>query len=139
MAHEPPLLELLPEGSERRKGNQAIYDTYLKEGAGPAMEMFAAVAGLEEEAPPADLSPEAQEAMAQQMARMEQNIDFFFAHYLMPITTYRPDFGKLQDASARWWWVLAKNLAVSWRTRPRLPWPSAWEQTRWSSLATIWA
>jgi pimeloyl-ACP methyl ester carboxylesterase len=96
VAHEPPLLELLPEGSELRTGNQAIYDTYLAEGAGPAMEMFAAVVGGGEEARPADLSPEEQEAMAQQMARMEQNIDFFFAHYLMPITTYRPDIGKLQ-------------------------------------------
>ena len=100
VAHEPPLLELLPEGSERRKGNQAIYDTYLKEGAGPAMELFAAVAGLEEAAPPADQSPEALEAMAQQMARMEQNMDFFFAHYLMPITTYRPNFSKLQMQAA---------------------------------------
>jgi pimeloyl-ACP methyl ester carboxylesterase len=101
VAHEPPLLELLPEGDERRNGNQAIYDTYLKEGAGPAMETFAAIAGMGEEAPPADLDPEALAAMAQAMARMEQNLDFFFAHYLMPISAYRPDFSKLQEGSSR--------------------------------------
>ena len=33
VAHEPPLVELLPEGDERRNDGQKIYDTYLKEGA----------------------------------------------------------------------------------------------------------
>jgi pimeloyl-ACP methyl ester carboxylesterase len=98
VAHEPPLLQLLPTADERRTANQAIYDTYLQEGAGPAMEQFMAVAGMVEPAP-GDLSPEAQAAMAQEMARLEQNVDFFFAHYLMPITTYVPDFATLQGAS----------------------------------------
>src|SRR5215210_310833 len=88
VAHEPPLLELLPEGSERRKGGREIYDTYLEEGAGAAMEKFMAVAGMDEPVLPADLSPETQEFMAQQMASMQQNLDFFFAHYLLPITAY---------------------------------------------------
>jgi pimeloyl-ACP methyl ester carboxylesterase len=87
VAHEPPLVELLPEGDERRKDGQAIYDTYLEEGAGPAMEQFMATAGMDETAPPVEMSPEAQEFMAQQMASMEQNLDFFFAHYLLPVTS----------------------------------------------------
>ena len=101
VAHEPPLTELLPEGSARRKGGQEIYDTYLEEGAGPAMEKFMAVAGMEESAPPVEMSPEAQEFMAQAMARMEQNVDFFLAHYLMPITSYVPDVAALQAGSSR--------------------------------------
>jgi len=101
VAHEPPLLELLPEGSEGRQGGQEIYDTYLEEGAGPAMEKFMAVAGMDEPAPPGDLSPETQEFMAQQMASMQQNLDFFFAHYLLPITAYVPDIATLQAASSR--------------------------------------
>ncbi len=101
VAHEPPLLELLPEGSEGRTGGQEIYDTYLEEGAGPAMEKFMAVAGMDEPALLADLSPETLEFMAQQMASMQQNIDFFFAHYLLPITSYVPDIATLQEASSR--------------------------------------
>ena len=47
------------------------------------------------------MSPEAQEFMAQQMASMEQNLDFFFAHYLLPITSYMPDIAALQGASSQ--------------------------------------
>ncbi len=101
VAHEPPLVELLPEGDERRGDNQAIYDTYRKEGVGPAMDKFWAVAGMDVEAPPVDMDPPAMEFMAQEMARMEQNFEFFLAHYLMPITSYEPDIAALQAASSR--------------------------------------
>jgi pimeloyl-ACP methyl ester carboxylesterase len=101
VAHEPPLVELLPEGDERREDGQKIYDTYLKEGPGAAMEQFMSTAGMDEPAAPVEMSPEAQEFMAQQMASMEQNLDFFFAHYLLPITSYMPDFATLQGVSSR--------------------------------------
>jgi pimeloyl-ACP methyl ester carboxylesterase len=101
VAHEPPLVELLPEGDERRKAGQEIYETYLREGAGPAMEQFMAAAGMDESSPPVEMSPEAQEFMSQQMARMEQNLDFFFAHYLLPITSYVPDVAALREGSTR--------------------------------------
>lgn len=101
VAHEPPLVELLPEGDERRNDGQKIYDTYLKEGAGAAMEQFMATAGMDESTAPVEMSPEAQEFMAQQMASMEQNLDFFFAHYLLPITSYMPDIATLQGASSK--------------------------------------
>jgi pimeloyl-ACP methyl ester carboxylesterase len=100
VAHEPPLVELLPAGDERRKDGQAIYDTYRKEGAGAAMAQFMATAGMDEPAP-VKMSPEAQEFMAQEMARMEQNLDFFFAHYLLPVTSYVPDIATLQGSSSR--------------------------------------
>ena len=101
VAHEPPLVELLPEGDERRKDGQAIYVTYIEEGAGAAMEQFMSTAGMDEIAPPVEMSPEAQEFMAQQMVSMEQNLDFFFAHYLLPITSYMPDIATLHGASSR--------------------------------------
>ena len=100
VAHEPPLVELLPEGDERRNDGQKIYDTYRKEGAAAAMEQFMSTSGMDE-APPVEMSPEAQEFLAQQMASMEQNLDFFFAHYLLPITSYSPDYAALQGASTR--------------------------------------
>ena len=103
VAHEPPLVELLPEGDPRRAEGQAIYETYQKEGAGAAMAQFMGVAGMDgqEQGPSPEMSPEAQDAMAQAMARTEQNLDFFFAHYLLPITSYVPDIAALQGASSR--------------------------------------
>jgi pimeloyl-ACP methyl ester carboxylesterase len=100
VAHEPPLIELLPEGDERRNDGQKLYDTYRKEGAAAAMEQFMSTSGMDE-SPPVEMSPEAQEFLAQQMASMEQNFDFFFAHYLLPITSYSPDYAALQEASTR--------------------------------------
>jgi pimeloyl-ACP methyl ester carboxylesterase len=97
VAHEPPLRDFLPVESARRKGIQAIYDTYRKEGAGPAFQQFAAVAGLDEPELPSEMTPEMQEAMA----RLEQNTDFFFLHYLLPITSYAPDIAALQAAPSR--------------------------------------
>jgi hypothetical protein len=100
VAHEPPLLQLLPEGDARRTSGREIYDTYQQEGAEAAIGHFAAVAGMEEPAPE-EMSPEEQEAMAQEMARLAPNMDFFFAHYLLPITEYEPDLATLETGSLR--------------------------------------
>jgi hypothetical protein len=64
------------------------------------MAQFMGAAGMDETAPP-DMSPEAQEFMVREMARMEQNLDYFFAHYLLPVTSFVPDVPTLQGASAR--------------------------------------
>lgn len=101
VAHEPPLVELLPADDPRREAGQAIYDTYQNEGSGAAMAMFMTAAGMDEEAPAAPLSPESEAAMAEAMASIEPNLDFFFGHYLLPITSYTPDFAALQDSSTR--------------------------------------
>ena len=101
VAHEPPLVELLPAGDPRRTEGQAIYETYQKDGAGAAMARFMATAGMDEQDAPADMSPEAQAVVAEAMARVEQNMDFFFAHYLLPITSYAPDIAALQAASSQ--------------------------------------
>ena len=98
--HEPPLVALLPEGDPRREAGTQIYETYLNEGPGAAMAQFLDVAGMDETAPP-DMSPEAQEFLDQEMARMEQNLDFFFAHYLLPLTSFVPDIARLQGVSTR--------------------------------------
>lgn len=97
VAHEPPLVAFLPAGSARRQGSQQIYDTYVEEGAGPAFQTFAAIAGLGEPEVPSEMTPELQEAIA----RIGQNTDFFFRHYLLPITGYVPDVAALQASSFR--------------------------------------
>ena len=97
VAHEPPLVTLLPEGSERRKANQAIYDTYQAEGIGPALAMFQVLTGLGEQGPSNVPPLEVQEATA----GAQQNIEFFFAHYLLPVTAYEPDIAALRGGTPR--------------------------------------
>jgi pimeloyl-ACP methyl ester carboxylesterase len=98
VAHEPPLVQLLPEGDARRGAVQEIDDTYRKEGVGPAMGKFIALAGGQSEAePPSEVTPEMQAAMA----RLQQKLDTLFARYLLPITTYVPDVAALQAGPSR--------------------------------------
>jgi pimeloyl-ACP methyl ester carboxylesterase len=103
VAHEPPLVELLPEDDPRRTAGEAIYETYQQHGVEAAMAQFMGAAGMdgEEQGPPADMSPEALEVVSEAMARTEQNLDFFIAHYLLPITSYEPDFAALKEAPTR--------------------------------------
>jgi pimeloyl-ACP methyl ester carboxylesterase len=103
VAHEPPLVQLLPGDDPRRTAGEAIYKTYQEHGVEAAMAEFMGASGMdgEEQGPPADMSPEALEVVAEAMARTEQNLDFFIAHYLLPITSYEPDFAALKEASTR--------------------------------------
>jgi pimeloyl-ACP methyl ester carboxylesterase len=102
VAHEPPLLEFLPDGDARRTGSQEIYDTYRTEGVGPAMGKFIALAGGRGEAESAGESkPEPSPEMQAVLARIGQNLDTLFAHYLLPITTYVPDVAALHAGLAR--------------------------------------
>jgi pimeloyl-ACP methyl ester carboxylesterase len=97
VAHEPPLVEMLPEDDPRRGAGQEILDAYHKDGAEAAMATFMATSGLEEESAP--LSPEAEAVIAEEMERVWPNLDFFFGHYMMPITSYEPDIAALQALS----------------------------------------
>ena len=100
MAHEPPVVELLPDSAQVRAQIQDIYDTYRADGADKAMQKFMAHAGLggasgqEAEAPRWDPSPE-------QAARMRATTEVFLAHLIRPTTRYRPDVEALRAASTR--------------------------------------
>lgn len=100
VAHEPPLAELLPLSDPRRDDNQDIYETYLASGTEAAMAHFFSSAGMDVAAG-SEMSPEMQQAMDEETARIMQNADFFFAHYLMPITTYQPDIEALTSGPSR--------------------------------------
>jgi pimeloyl-ACP methyl ester carboxylesterase len=94
IAHEPPLTQLLPADDLRRGEAQEIFAVYQEQGAEAAMMHFMGAAGMD--GPPPEMSPEAEAFMMEQMARMEQNTEFFLAHYLVPITSYQPDLKKLR-------------------------------------------
>jgi clorobiocin/coumermycin A biosynthesis protein CloN7/CouN7 len=100
VAHEPPVLELLPDSAQLRAQIQDIYDTYRADGADKAMAKFMTHAGLagasgqQADAPRWEPSPE-------QMARMRATTEVFLAHLIRPTTRYQPDIEALRAAPTR--------------------------------------
>jgi clorobiocin biosynthesis protein CloN7 len=94
VAHEPPVVELLPDAAQLRSETQEIYDTYRALGPGPAFVKFMAFAGFGAPepmaGPPGPQSPQDQ-ADGERM----------LAHSLLPTTRYRPDVAALKAASTR--------------------------------------
>jgi pimeloyl-ACP methyl ester carboxylesterase len=97
VAHEPPLFELLPENDRSRTLPHEVYDTYLTDGVGVAMAKFSAGLGMADQGPPGEMTAEMMEAMA----RIGGNLEFFVAHMIRPVSSYRPDIAALQAASNR--------------------------------------
>jgi pimeloyl-ACP methyl ester carboxylesterase len=97
IAHEPPCLSMLADPSEALASDQDIADTYQREGVGAAMQKFMAASGMADGPPPEPLTPEASETFA----RISGNLDYFFAHGLMPLSVYHPDVDALRRVRAR--------------------------------------
>jgi pimeloyl-ACP methyl ester carboxylesterase len=85
VAHEPPVVEMLPVNARHRAFTRDVLDTYRKDGVGAAMQKFLAGSGLG----------------ANAEARVAGNLEFFLAHNFRAITGYVPDVVRLQAASSR--------------------------------------
>ncbi|MEU8109921.1 alpha/beta hydrolase [Nonomuraea muscovyensis] len=94
VAHEPPLLELLPDVAEQRAAVEDMIDTFHREGLFAAWRKFMANAGYgEDDVPgPADEKPSEQDLA--DSAR-------FFAHELRGTTRYVPDAAALRSGPVR--------------------------------------
>jgi len=116
VAHEPPAWNLLPDGAGWRAAFQRVHETYRSDGAGPAMQQFIAAAVRAGGPPPADgkPGPPSQEQappmpdmaqmppeMAEGMARMQVNSQFFLAYLLPAAIGHVPDIAALLAASSR--------------------------------------
>jgi pimeloyl-ACP methyl ester carboxylesterase len=102
VAHEPPLMELLPDAPHWRTTFEEVSKTYEREGVFAAMGKFGAAVEeggpkYSEEVPRSAPSPEDQ----QMMERMVANFDLFVAHELRPIGAYVPDISALENVSTR--------------------------------------
>jgi clorobiocin biosynthesis protein CloN7 len=100
VAHEPPLVELLPDRAQLRAQIEDIYDTHRTDGTDKAMQKFMAHAGLGDAAAQEADAPR-WEPSTEQMARMRATTDQFLAHLLRPTTRYQPDIEALRAASTR--------------------------------------
>ncbi len=101
VAHEPPVMELLPDADRWRALFQDIYDTYKTEGVFPAMGKFGAA--VEEGGPSyADAQqPENNPAAEEMMGRMMANFDLFLGHEIRQIGGYVPDIAALKASPTR--------------------------------------
>ena len=102
VAHEPPLMELLPDAERWRSVFDDISETYRAEGVFPAMGKFGASVEeggpkYSEEMQQTPPTPESEEMMA----RMAGNFELFVAHEIRPIIGYAPDIDALRKASTR--------------------------------------
>lgn len=103
VAHEPPLIDLLPEREQLRAAFDDIHETYVNVGRNEALKKYAALTGivrfsrppgggrhgvtnLDSFTPPADV---------------RAILDRFFLHMLRPTAYYRVDLGALRAVSTR--------------------------------------
>lgn len=101
VAHEPPVIELLPDRAQRRTEIQDIYDTFRADGPDQAMQKFMLHTGLGGgPAGPPPGGPQWQPS-PEQIARMRATTGHFLAHLLRPTTDFQPDIAALCAASTR--------------------------------------
>ena len=102
VAHEAPVMELLPDAARWRTAFEDISETYRTDGVFPAMGKFGALVEeggpkYSEEMQQAPPTPEAEEMMG----RMAGNFDLFIAHEIRQIGGYVPDVDALRNVSTR--------------------------------------
>jgi pimeloyl-ACP methyl ester carboxylesterase len=96
VAHEPPLLELLPDAAEQRAKTDDIVATFHTQGVGAAWMKFMTLAGFDiggegaPSGPPGEPSP-------QDLANSAR----FFVHELRPTARYVPDVAAVKGSRVR--------------------------------------
>src|SRR5690606_30149132 len=100
VAHEPPLLRVLPDPGPHRRLFAEVRDVFRAEGADAAMARFAAGLGdtsADEERPVGEPPPEIREMAA----RMRKNTDVFLGRMLVPFSSSLPDLDALAANAGR--------------------------------------
>jgi pimeloyl-ACP methyl ester carboxylesterase len=99
VAHEPPLMSVLPDGGEMLAFFDEVYETGQREGVDAAMAKFSARIGAGN-GPQPDLD-RLPPAVADMIRRMAANQAFFLEHELRQYTAVVPDYARLQMQAAK--------------------------------------
>ncbi|KOT92420.1 alpha/beta hydrolase [Streptomyces rimosus subsp. pseudoverticillatus] len=103
VAHEPPVVEVLPDASEHRALIARVQETFRTQGLMPAMAVFAA--GLKKDDDTAEPAPTpAPELPPEAAARAEQTLaglPFFISRIVPAFMSYVPDLDRLASLSDR--------------------------------------
>jgi pimeloyl-ACP methyl ester carboxylesterase len=100
VAHEPPSILLLDDPAPEIAADQALIDTYRRDGVEAAMGQFFAMNGLgdETDAPPEmEMPPEAMETFA----RVSGNFEYWLAGGMVALDRYVPDVATLKSGTPR--------------------------------------
>lgn len=107
VAHEPPLLTLLPDAGHWEAVMADVERAYRVGGVGPAMGTFGAALGMggdedapAEEGPAGEQEPPSPE-MQEMFARFEKNTDFFVGYEVPGFGRYTPDVEALRGSPVR--------------------------------------
>jgi pimeloyl-ACP methyl ester carboxylesterase len=117
VAHEPPVFELLPDRDHWRALLQRVEETFAREGAGPAGQLFSAglqmrggepvqgeaADGQQERLPGGAGAPQGEPGleMVAMLARFEKNMVFFIGYEVPPFGRYVPDIAALKTSPVR--------------------------------------
>ncbi|MFG3056756.1 alpha/beta fold hydrolase [Kitasatospora sp. NPDC048239] len=102
VAHEAPLVELLPDGEQLRAALEEVCDTYAGTGRNEALKKYAALTGVERfSRPPGGGRHEVTDLESfTPPDDVRAILDRFFLHILRPTACYRPDLAALRAAAA---------------------------------------
>ncbi|QEV16297.1 alpha/beta fold hydrolase [Streptomyces alboniger] len=121
VAHEPPLVEVLPDAAEHRALIARVGETFRTQGLMPAMSVFAA--GLKKDSDSDSAGPQAEvELPPQAAARAERtmaDLPYFVGRIVPSFMSYAPDVHRLQALSDR------LTLACGQDSRGELPYRPA--------------
>lgn len=98
IAHEPPLLEVLPDSARQHAAIAAVHQAYRAGGAGAAWPMFLSHTGLDG-APDADTEP-VDAVDPETQAAMAGDGDVFLGHMIVPTTGHHFDLDALRERSS---------------------------------------
>ena len=100
VAHEPPLLGLLPDAEQQHAGTDEIVATFHRAGPEAAWGTFMAHAGFDLDDPTAG-PPPGPEPTAEELAKQLAESARFFVHELRHTTRYLPDVAALTASDTR--------------------------------------
>lgn len=100
VAHEPPLLELLPDAERHRAATEEVIATFHRDGVESAWMAFMAQAGFDLGDPDAG-PPPGPEPTPEEHARQLADAARFFDHELRDTTGYLPDIAALTAGGVR--------------------------------------
>ncbi len=99
IAHEPPSMMLMDDPSPHLAADQALYDTYQRDGVEAAMAQFFAENGLDigEDAPAFEMSTED----AETFGRISGNFEYWLALGMLPLSQYRANVDALKSGAPK--------------------------------------
>jgi pimeloyl-ACP methyl ester carboxylesterase len=103
VAHEPPLVSLLPDANDALAACRAVHETYQQQGFGAGMAHFIALISLSGPVPPEFASQPAPDPSLFGMPTDDdgRRDDLMLGSNILTVTGFRPDVDKLRSASTR--------------------------------------